>query len=123
VVRFATAAWVEALDVALRAEAAPSTGPLTIRSIVRGAPEGDLEYRVIVDGDGARAELGPGEATVGFSQDLATARAVSAGRLRAQEALITGRLELSGDAQALIDHGELLAWIGDRGATVAVVDR
>jgi hypothetical protein len=103
--RFLSPEWVEAVNRALagpEAEEATSGPSMTVRHLVTGAPDGEVEYRLSVSPAGGQATLGPaGRADVTFSSDYATAAAISRGDLTAQRALADGHLRLSGDITAL----------------------
>lgn len=125
---FLSPEWIAAVDDALRADAEIgrlATGlELTIEQRVTGvdpalAPDGEVRYHVSFSDGRAGASPGPAEApTIRFSQDEATARAIAAGSGSAQRAFMTGRLTVGGDLRVLLDHGDLLAQVGDVFAAV-----
>jgi putative sterol carrier protein len=64
-----------------------------------------FRYHVSVDASGARADIGAAQdPTVTFCQSYETAQAIRAGRLGAGEAVLLGRVEVRGDAAALVAH-------------------
>lgn len=100
---FLSDAWIDALAASLAAGSGSSPNPLTIQYVV-ATDAGEVIYHVALGPDGDTASAGPSEAaSVTFRMDKATAEAISAGRLSSEEAFITGRLDLEGDAAALID--------------------
>ena len=82
---------------------------LTIQQVVSGGPLGDVRYWVRVDDGTVAAGLGQADdpdATI--SQSYSTAVAVATGELDVEEALMAGRIRLSGNVAALIQHQEAL---------------
>jgi hypothetical protein len=109
---FLSEAWIAELDAAARAAdgLAVDDGPLVIEQVVRDLPGGDVRYQVHVGADGARVE--PGAATPAdlvLLTDPVTARALHEGRVRAQDALATGRLKVQGRPEILAGRADLLA--------------
>ena len=96
--------WIEALDASVGAqETGPSADPLVVQYDV-ATENGPRAYHLILGPDRDRAVAGPApSADVFFSMDAETALAISKGELSTEEAFITGKLELAGDATALID--------------------
>ena len=85
---------------------------------VEGA-DGPVVWHVVVAGEARSIHAGPHPSpTVAFSQDYATAAAVASGEVSAQEAFMTGRITLSGDAGALLAAAPALAAVGDALAAV-----
>jgi hypothetical protein len=122
---FLSEAWLRDLDAAVRAATNVSTpGPFEIEQIVSGVPRrGEVRYRIVVDGDGARVVGGDGSgraADVRLTTDYPTAAAIAAGRENAQFALAAGRLRLGGSVDALVRNAPLFAALGD--ATSALRD-
>lgn len=95
--------WVEALDASLGAEATGSSAdPLVVQYDVT-TDSGPRAYHLILGPDRDHAVAGPApSADVFFSMNADTALAISKGELSTEEAFITGKLELAGDATALI---------------------
>ncbi len=107
---FPSVAWVTDADAALSADAGlarhltdlPGTR-IAVGYAVAGADDAPgLDYRLEIDGGGAHLREGLGGATVVFRTDHATAVAIHEGTMAAQEAIITGRLRIEGDATTLI---------------------
>ena len=113
---YLSAAWFEDVNRAARADeglAGVTAGArVTIQQVVTGGPAGDVRYWVRVD-DGA-VEAGPGtaeapDATV--TQSYETAVAVSRGELSVEQALLDGRVRLSGDVSLLLRHATALGGV------------
>lgn len=131
-VLFASRAWVERLDQALRALKA--SGP-PLRLCYRfGAGADIVGYDLLLgegmraqpwDPDGAHAAEGTGEPapdTVTISQSLALAQGVACGTVSAQRALLGGDIEVSGPVTALVAWRDCLtridgAWVPLRADT------
>lgn len=115
--QFLSPAWLAELGAAatssepLRAAAAGVR--LTVRHVVTGGPEGDVEYRVAFDDGRVAVEPGPGEADVEVRQDYETAAAVSDGRLTPAAAFGAGRMRLGGRPGLLAEHRDTLGKLGD----------
>lgn len=123
--RYLSQAWFDEVNEAVRsspalAEAALGSS-LAIQQVVTGGPDGDLRYWLrIAEGS---VELGLGDvagpdggnsgpdATV--TQSYETAVAVHRGDLRAEDAILGGRIRLRGDMAALIRHQAALSELGD----------
>src|SRR4051794_7016616 len=99
--RFLSDEWLEDLRAAASTdEARDAAGDidLTLRQVVTGGPDGDVQYTVAVAGgvvDVRPGNGGPADAT--FTEDYATAAAVHRGDLAPQEAFMTGRIRVSGN--------------------------
>ena len=92
---------------------------LVIEQHVEGGPDGRVVWHVVVAGDARSILAGPHPSPdVTFTQDYATAAAVARGDLSAQEAFMTGRITLSGDAGALLAAAPALAALADALAAV-----
>lgn len=116
-------AWLDALQDA--ADSSPTLRDATsgmhlvVQQVVTGGPDGDVAYHVIVD-DG-RATVRAGRAddpTITFTQDRATAAAVSRGELSAQGAFMAGRIRVRGDLPALVAQQDALLRVDDVFASV-----
>ena len=71
-------------------------------------PDGDAAYHVTIDNGTVRIASGEAnDATVTFTQDGATATAVSRGELSAQGAFMTGLIRIRGDLPKLIEHADV----------------
>ena len=94
-------------------------GALVIEQQVEGGPHGRVVWHVVVAGDARAIQAGPHpHPDVTFSQDYTTAVAVARGDLSAQEAFMTGRITMGGDAGALIAAAPAMATFGDALAAV-----
>jgi hypothetical protein len=108
VIRYLSLEWLDALtrEVAssdILREAADAR-ELGVTQVVSNGPEGEVTYHLQVRDGGACFGAGPADPEdVRFVQDWDTAVAVATGALNAQEALISGRILLSGDHQKLLD--------------------
>lgn len=121
--RFLSDAWLEALDRAARADetlADLADGPpLVVQQVVTGGPDGDVTYNVRAGGGAVSVRPGPADdATIRFRQDHETATAIASGRLSAQRAFMTGRLQVGGDLRAVLDRGPTLTALADVFAAV-----
>ncbi len=107
--------WIAAAGVAMAAAFPASPEPLVLTYVVDGVPGfGRVEYHVAFGPGGARVEPGqPPSTDVTFALDHQSATAIADGRLSAQRAFIDGRLQLSGDTEALLRHRELLVELTD----------
>lgn len=127
--RYLTDEWFAAAAAALGpapADAATTSGEqrpdeevLVVEQRVLDGPEGPVVWHVVVTG--AVRSIHPGahpSPTVAFSQDYATAAAVASGEVSAQEAFMTGRITMSGDAGALLAAAPALAGVDDALAAV-----
>jgi len=108
VLRYLSLEWLDALTSEVAANDALQTAAdgreLGVTQVVTDGPEGMVTYHLQVHDGGARFGAGPAEPEhVRFSQDWDTAVAVATGVLNAQEALIGGRILLTGDQQRLLD--------------------
>jgi hypothetical protein len=95
--------WVQRCDEALRRSELTGDG-VCVEHII-GTGDLAFRYHVSVDASGARADIGSAdEPTVTFCQSRETAQAIRAGRLGAGEAVLLGRVDVRGDAAALVAH-------------------
>lgn len=109
--RFLSTAWFEEVASATAGtdQGGDRTGGerLVIRQVVRGTPDGDVGYHVIVASGDARiigpgGEAGPADLTITCDWDTATA--IAQGKLAAQTALVEGRLRVKGDLAVVAAH-------------------
>ena len=108
--RYLSPEWIDAVASAARDLEGPPDTRLTVQQRVRGGPDGDVSYHVVIE-DGKVAVRG-GEAPapdVTFEQDHETAVAVAQGELAAQAAFMSGRMRVTGDVQRLIRDKDALA--------------
>lgn len=117
---FLSPEWISRLDAAVRAdpELKEATADLALvveQHITR--PDGPaVTYRVVFDHGENRVETGGDDgdpATVRFTQDRATAAAITRGELSAQRAFMTGLVTVGGDLRALVDHRVALGSFAD----------
>ncbi len=115
--QFLSPAWLAELSAAAEASealhAAAAGVRLTVRHVVTGGPEGDVEYRVRFEDGRVAVDPGPGEADVEVSQDYETAAAVSNGKLTPAAAFGAGRMRLGGRPGLLAEHRDTLGKLGD----------
>jgi putative sterol carrier protein len=107
--RFLSAEWFDdlnaAADASLELKESTARTHLTLQQVVKDGPDGDVSYVMRIDGGGLRAEPGAAsDADATFTQDYATAAAVVKGELNAQAAFMTGRIRVSGNMSALLEH-------------------
>lgn len=120
--RFLSPEWIARLDEVARAdlelaEAAAEADLVVQQVVVDGADE--VAYHVVLRAGEVAVRPGRAEApTVTFTQDRATAEAVAAGDLSAQQAFIDGKVRLGGDTVALAERAKVLARLGDVFAAV-----
>lgn len=124
VVAFLSDGWIEALDRAAGANPglrqATSNLAMVVEQEVTGV-EGlagvDAErvtYHLCFDHGSVSVRAGHApDATVRFSQDLATAVEIVRGIASAQRAFMSGRLRVGGDLTALLANAEVLAELDD----------
>ena len=103
--RYLSQAWFDDVNAAGAAAPEAAQPTVTIQQVVTGGPEGEVRYWVRVSGAGL--EAGPGtahraDATV--TQSYETAVEVSQGRLGVEDAILAGRIRLSGDVALLVRH-------------------
>jgi putative sterol carrier protein len=102
--------WIAALAARASEAAGSPTGRLVIQQEL--ADTGRRWHVVVADG---RVEVGAGphpEPDVIFSQDLATAAAIAAGALSAQQAFAEGRLRVRGAVGRLVESVDAFAALG-----------
>ena len=110
--RFLTQAWVDALNEAAAGHAMPPLS-LTLRHLI-----GEVIYVVRVEDGGVRASLEDAPADVTFVEDYETAATIAGGELAPQQAVMQGRLKVSGDVSALVRHVDALRAVEDAFADV-----
>ena len=105
--QFLSAEWVEALGEALVAAGVSSEGrpPLVIQQLIEHADGSRSAYQVRLDAGGAEALTGvAGDATVTYRQSDEVARGIAGGDLDAHVEFLMGRVVVSGDTKALVEH-------------------
>lgn len=102
--------WVDALaSRAARASVDPAVHVVVQQELL---DTGARWHVVVAGGQVVVAGGGHPEPDVTFAQDLATAAAIRAGELSAQQAFMDGRLRVRGDMKRLVAATEALAAIG-----------
>ena len=86
---------------------------LSVRQVVRGGPDGDVDYTVRLAGGTVAVVPGDGAGDLEVLSDYATAAAISQGRLSAAAAFASGRLKLGGRVGTLAGHAAVLTGLGD----------
>ena len=105
-----SAAWVEALDTAVRDLPAADEAFVIQQVVTDGA--GEIAWHLVLGPGGLRVLAGRADAPdVTFTQDRATAEAIADGELSAGAALTAGRLTVRGATARLTEHREALARI------------
>jgi hypothetical protein len=124
-----TPAWVDELDALARADDSVRAAARQLRLVIQqevraeGATEPAFVYHVVLTPSEVAVRLGPADhPTVTFSADRPTAAAIAAGRQRAQEAFLDGRLRVGGDLRALLAAQPVLAQLGDVFAATRTTD-
>ena len=105
--RFLTQAWIDALNEAAAGHAMPPLS-LTLRHLI-----GEVIYVVRVEDGGVRASLEDAPADVTFVEDYETAAAIARGELAPQQAVMSGRLKVTGDVSVLLRHADALRAVED----------
>jgi putative sterol carrier protein len=122
--RFLSPEWMaeveEAANRSDRLREAATKVDLTVRQVVRGAPEGDISYTVRLSGGTVTVTAGggDGDGDLEVTQDHATAVAISRGELSPAAAFADGRLKLGGRVGLLVRLGDTFAGLGDAFASV-----
>jgi hypothetical protein len=130
--RYLSPEWVQSFDAALGAldltdaiaaagagSLAAADGTFSVLQLVRGAPDGADDRRLVLEVAGGRAHLrldtdgsASGSATIVLGYEDALALAV--GRLDPADALAEGRIRVRGDLSALVAGQEVLAAAAER---------
>lgn len=117
--RYLTEEWFDAVAAALQPTTDTASTELVIQQQVDDGPDGQVTWHVAIADATPTLHPGPHPSpTVTFTQDYDTAVAVARGDLSAQEAFMTGRITLGGDAGALIAAAPAMAMVGDALAAV-----
>ena len=106
--RYLSDEWFAALSAAVATVAAPPAVAVTVGQSIRGAPDGDVHFRLSCADGRCRLDLGEGPSDVTLTEDLATAVAVARGARTAGHAVLHGDIVVSGDVERLMDAGPLL---------------
>lgn len=119
---FLSPGWIESLHQAASADEELAAATADVDLVVEqhiGEGEDEVVYHLIFDHGRVAVRPGPAEtATVRFRQDHETAHAIAIGELSAQRAFMSGRLQVGGDVQALVEHSPALTAFGDTFAAV-----
>lgn len=130
VARFLSDEWIAEMDSAARSSTeladlfdGTEIDRLVIEHVVTGAspsdpgdetPDVEAAFHLVLGPGPARAVAGrAADPTITFSQDHATAAAISSGRTSAQAAFMAGRLRIGGRVDLLLAHHGLLADVDD----------
>jgi ubiquinone biosynthesis protein UbiJ len=116
VARFLSDAWFDEANQAAAASeelaAATSGIRLRVQQVVTGGPAGEVRYVLAIDDGDVRWCPGHDDgADVTFTLAWPTAVALATGRSSTQDAFTSGRLQLDGDAAALLGHSSALAGV------------
>jgi hypothetical protein len=116
--RYLSPEWLEAAQRAIDARAsrpgAAAGVDIVVQHVVGGGVDGDVTYHVRLADDGVSIREGEApDPTVVFSEDYATAAAISRGELSAQSAFITGRIKVHGDLPRLVEQSRAFGEIED----------
>jgi hypothetical protein len=114
VARFLSTEWFAEVAQQSRPRAGMGITPpidLVLEQVVRGTPDGEVRYRVVVSGATVYIDPPPTDATNGTAAppppdltlacDWETASAMAQGRLSSQAALVEGRLRVKGNLARL----------------------
>jgi len=117
VIRFLSPEWLAALGAAAAADErlcqAVADIDLSVRQVVRGGPEGDVDYSLHLVNGTVTVDTGGDDADINVVQDYGTAAAISQGDLTPAAAFAAGRLKLGGRVDQLIRNGDMAAGLGD----------
>jgi putative sterol carrier protein len=106
--RFLSPDWFAMMNDA--AFAVDPAADLVLEQHVRGGPEGDVTYAVIVRGGRLGFDpAGTTEADATVTLDYSTASALATGELTAQDAFLQGRVRVSGNLTRIQAAGSALA--------------
>ena len=111
-VRFLSDRWIAALGDALETGVPADGGrpPLVIQQLVDHADGTISAYQIRLDAGGATAGAGVAEdATVTYRQSYEVALGIARGELDAHVEFLIGRVVISGNSEALVQHRSALA--------------
>jgi putative sterol carrier protein len=116
VARFLSPEWLDDVNAVVKrapeVQTATAAIELTIQQIVRGAPGGDVAYRMRIDRGSVELISGQApDADVVFTEDWDTAVAVARGQLSPQAAFLEGRIRVSGDMASVMETQDALVGI------------
>lgn len=114
--------WIAGLDAAAQSTQVPDALSLVIQQVVVLGDGAEQAFAIRINGGRVSVQRGRADdaddADVTFTQDAATAAAITQGALSAQAAFIAGRLRVGGDLRTVIDQASGLAATDDVFATV-----
>ncbi|MCC6224811.1 MAG: SCP2 sterol-binding domain-containing protein [Microthrixaceae bacterium] len=117
--RFLSAEWFEAMDLAAGTVEVPAEIQVSVAQIVTDAPGGELRWVLICEDGTCRIERsGSATATVTLCSNHATALAMATGRLAASRAVLGGDLTIGGDPMHLVTATAALDLLGPAFAAV-----
>jgi hypothetical protein len=120
---FLSADWIAALDDAARSSQTlavqTSEVELTIEQVVRGAPDGDIRYHIVIDRGAVRVHPGGAAAAdLTFITEYDSACALGSGRANVQEELVRGGFKVTGQIDRVAAHQSALDALDDVFAAV-----
>ncbi|MGI8664030.1 MAG: SCP2 sterol-binding domain-containing protein [Acidimicrobiales bacterium] len=118
--RYLSPEWLAELQAAAAGAEPSLTGlaDVVLQHEVTGA-SGDVVFHVVIGDEGIAVLPGPADgATVTFTEDDATAAAITRGELSAQTAYMSGRLRIRGDVTALARPSSIIVALDDLFAAV-----
>jgi putative sterol carrier protein len=117
VAQYLSGAWIEDLNRAAADvdghASEPGRAPVCVQQVVTGGPDGEVTYAVRV---GERLEVIAGRVAnpdVTITEDVDTAFAVGRGDVSPQDALLAGRVRVSGNVDALVGVQAALVRLSD----------
>jgi len=120
VARYLSPAWLAELQAAASGANPELAGrpDVVVQHEISG-PGGDVIFHVVIGDEGVTVLPGPADgATVTFTEDAATAAAITRGELSAQAAYMSGQLRVRGNVSALAANSAVLAALDDVFASV-----
>lgn len=118
--QFLSAGWLDAMSGAADGAAVPVVEPsIVVQQVVTDPDRAEVTWWIELGGGAIALRAGRAPApTVTFTQDVETAAAINRGVLSAQAAFMTGRLQVHGDVQVLLDRQAELVGVDDVFASV-----
>ncbi len=112
--------WLDAMSDAAVGASVPVVEPsIVVQQVVTDADRVEVTWWIELGGGTIALRAGRAAApTVTFTQDVETAAAINRGALSAQAAFMTGRLQVHGDVQVLLDRQDELIGVDDVFAAV-----
>lgn len=112
-IRYLSKPWLEQADELLRA-LTPIAERVEVAMVVRGGPDGDRSYRMVLGPDRVGIDADTDEGGVRMTMNWDIAVSIATGVASAQRAFLDGHLQLGGDTSLLLGHQQELAAIEDR---------